>query len=350
MKYAMFSHVQWPETKSPEQAYQEVLEQVQYAEELGFESVWLAEHHFTRYGLAPSPLMLGAYLAARTSRIRIGTAVIILPLHNLVMLAEQVAMLDVLSGGRVDIGVGRGEPHPSLWANMNIPRENSEERFQEALNLLPQLWTTQRLAHQGKHHDINDITVVPPAKQSPHPPIYMGVSWNEDRPREAVDRGHRIISGVVLDVDEHLHMRNIYDTHAAEMGLDLSAWDCPMFVHTLVADSKQQAVDDAREGLMWMYNMIDFRRTVHHGSDMHYDFPTYYAEHPDPSFTMERITNKKSLLGTPEEVGAIIRKLNREDGVGYYGCDFGFGGLPHAKVMRSMERFGREVMPLVEED
>ena len=79
MKYAMFSHVQWPETKSPEQAYQEVLEQVQYAEELGFESVWLAEHHFTRYGLAPSPLMLGAYLAARTSRIRIGTAVIILP-------------------------------------------------------------------------------------------------------------------------------------------------------------------------------------------------------------------------------------------------------------------------------
>ena len=282
MKYAMFSHVQWPETKSPEQAYQEVLEQVQYAEEIGFESVWLAEHHFTRYGLAPSPLMLGAYLAARTSRIRIGTAVIILPLHNLVMLAEQVAMLDVLSGGRVDIGVGRGEPHPSLWANMNIPRENSEERFQEALNLLPQLWTTQRLAHQGKHHDINDITVVPPAKQSPHPPIYMGVSWNEDRPREAVDRGHRIISGVVLDVEEHLHMRNIYDTHAAEMGLDLRAWDCPMFIHTLIADSKQQAVDDAREGLMWMYNMIDFRRTVHHGSDMHYDFPPTTPSTPTP--------------------------------------------------------------------
>ena len=133
------------------------------------------------------PLMLGAWLAARTSKIRIGTAVIILPLHNLVMLAEQVAMLDVLSGGRVDVGVGRGEPHPSLWANMNIPREDSEERFQEALDLLPQLWTTQRLAHQGKHHDINDITVVPAAKQTPHPPIYMGISWE----RGATSRSSR---------------------------------------------------------------------------------------------------------------------------------------------------------------
>jgi alkanesulfonate monooxygenase SsuD/methylene tetrahydromethanopterin reductase-like flavin-dependent oxidoreductase (luciferase family) len=350
MKYAMFSHVQWPETKRPEQAYQEVLEQVQYAEELGFESVWLAEHHFTRYGLAPSPLMLGAYLAAKTSRIRLGTAVTILPLHNMVSLAEQVSMLDVLSGGRVDLGVGRGEPHPSLWANMNIPREESEERFQEALDLLPKLWTTERLAHHGKHHELNDITVVPAAKQEPHPPIYMGVSWNEDRPREAVDRGHGIISGVVLDVEEHLHMRNTYDSYAAELGSDLRAWDCPMFMHTLVADSKQQAVEDAREGLMWMYTMIDFRRTVHHGSDMHYNFPGFAEEHPDPSFTFERITNKKSLLGTPEEVATSIRELNREGGVGVYGCDFGFGGLPHAKVMRSMERFGREVMPRVEED
>jgi alkanesulfonate monooxygenase SsuD/methylene tetrahydromethanopterin reductase-like flavin-dependent oxidoreductase (luciferase family) len=123
-----------------------------------------------------------------------------------------------------------------------------------------------------------------------------------------------------------------------------------MFMHTLVADSKQQAVEDAREGLMWMYTMIDFRRTVHHGSDMHYNFPGFAEEHPDPSFTFERITNKKSLLGTPKEVAASIRDLNREGGVGVYGCDFGFGGLPHSKVMRSMERFGREVMPRVEED
>ena len=349
MKYGLFSHVQWPETKSPERAYQEVLEQVQYAEELGFHSVWLAEHHFTRYGLAPSPLLLGAYLAARTSRIRLATAVTILPLHNLVSLAEQVAMLDVLSGGRVDLGVGRGEPHPSLWANMNIPREESEARFQEALDLLPALWTTPRLTHHGKFHDIDDITLVPAARQQPHPPIYMGVSWNEDRPREAVARGHGIISGVVLDVEEHLNMRNAYDSHAAELGVGLRAYDCPMFIHTLLADSRQQAIDDAREGLMWMYKMIDFRRTVERGSDLHHNFPGFAANLPDPSFTFERITTRKSFLGTPAEVAASIGKLHREDGVGYYGCDFGFGGLDHAKVMRSMERFGREVMPRLEE-
>lgn len=345
MKFGFFSHVQWPQTKSPERAYQEVLEQVQYAEELGFHSAWLAEHHFTRYGLAPSPLMLATFLAGKTSRIRLGTAITILPFHNPVQLAEQVAMLDVLSGGRVDLGVGRGEPHPNYWASMNVRREESEGLFQEALDVLPQLWTTTDVSYQGKFHTVSNVTLVPSPIQKPHPPIYMGVSWSTNRPREAVTRGHGIISGVILDVAEHLLMRNAYDSYAAELGVDLRAYDSPLFLHTLLADTRQQAYDDAQEGLMWMYQMIDFRRTLVKGSDLSHNFPSFAREHPEPSVGYQRIIHDKAFLGTPKEVAASLKKLHDEDDVGYYGCDFTFGGLPHAKVMRSLELFGKEVMP-----
>ena len=345
MRFAFFSHVHWPKHKSQDQVYQELVEQVQYAEELGFDSAWLAEHHFTRYGLAPSPLMLATYLAAKTSRIRLGTAVTILPFHDPVSLAEQVAMADVLSKGRVDLGVGGGEPHGFMWLSMNVPREEREERYIEVLDLLPKLWTTPNLSHHGKYRTFVDLTLVPQPVQQPHPPIYMGVTWNPKRLRDAIVRGHHVISGVILDLEEHLNIHADYDRIAAELGVDLRSGDCPMFLHTMVAESKQQAYEEARDSLLWMYQMNDFRRSLDSGSDLVHDFEGFVREHPEPSFPYERIIQHKSLLGSSEEITARLRELRDHHGVDYYGCDFTFGGLEHAKVMRSLELFGNEVMP-----
>ena len=108
MKFATFTHLPWPEDNRPEDLYEIHTQQVILAEELGFHSAWIAEHHFTRYGLGSAPLVIAANIMARTSKIRIGTAVLVPPLHHPVRLAEEISVLDVLSGGRVDVGFGRG--------------------------------------------------------------------------------------------------------------------------------------------------------------------------------------------------------------------------------------------------
>ena len=117
--------------------FAELITEVQHAEELGFYSLWMAEHHFTRYGLASSPLTVATYLAAKTSKIRLGTAISVLPFQNPILLAEQVALLDVLSNGRVDLGVGRGIAGSNEYVDMSVPASESEGRFTEMLDILP---------------------------------------------------------------------------------------------------------------------------------------------------------------------------------------------------------------------
>ena len=356
MKFGLFYHVQWPETKTQEQVFAELITEVQHAEELGFHSLWMAEHHFTRYGLASSPLTVATYLAAKTSKIRLGTAISVLPFQNPILLAEQVALLDVLSNGRVDLGVGRGIAGSNEYVDMSVAATVSEGRFTEMLDILPGLWTTPQFSYKGAHYQLDEVTLVPKPVQQPHPPVYIGVSSTESRIREAVDRGWQICSGVVIDYDDHLDIRRTYNRLAAEKGGGLDSSGSPVFYHTYVAETHEEAREGPKEALRWMYHMVDFRRTISKGSDLDADFPGFVREHPDPSFIgipgrhampsdpYDYVCQKRAFFGTPEEVTAGIKGLQAQ-GVEYYVCDFSFGGNDHSKVMRSMELFANEVMP-----
>ena len=132
MKSATFTHLPWPEENRPGDVYESHTQQVILAEELGFHSAWIAEHHFTRYGLGSAPLVIAANIMARTSKIRIGTAVLVPPLHHPVRLAEEVSVLDVLSDGRVDVGFGRGGPGYE-FRGYNVDHSGSQERFREGI-------------------------------------------------------------------------------------------------------------------------------------------------------------------------------------------------------------------------
>ena len=147
MKYALFHHVPWTEGQTHEQVFEETTEQVQLAEELGFEAAWFAEHHFSRYGLAASSLMLATHIAARTSRIRLGTAVTVAPIRHPIHVAEEAAMLDVLSNGRLDFGVGSGGTVE--LDGFGISREESRERMKEVLDIVLGLWTSPVYSHKG---------------------------------------------------------------------------------------------------------------------------------------------------------------------------------------------------------
>src|SRR6266849_10432114 len=150
--------------------------QIELGDALGFETAWLGEHHFSRtFSTLADPLMVLAAAAQRTTRIRLGTAVTLLPLHNPVKIAEQAAITDILSNGRLEFGVGRGTA-PVHYAGYDIPQEESRDRFDEALDFIVKAWTEKQFSFEGKFFRAHELTVVPKPVQSPHPPVRIAAN------------------------------------------------------------------------------------------------------------------------------------------------------------------------------
>ncbi|MDP1966821.1 MAG: LLM class flavin-dependent oxidoreductase [Reyranella sp.] len=181
-------------------AYSDFIAYVSEAERLGFRSVFLVEHHFTGAGQISASLTLLAYLAARTRSIRLGTAVIVLPWHNPVLLAEQAATVDLLSGGRLDFGVGKGY-RAGEFAGFHIPMTEATERFDEAIEVIRKAWTSpRRFSHHGKRWRYDDIVVEPQPLQSPHPPLWLAAG-SPDSIRRAAREGYNLLLDQLGSVD-----------------------------------------------------------------------------------------------------------------------------------------------------
>jgi alkanesulfonate monooxygenase SsuD/methylene tetrahydromethanopterin reductase-like flavin-dependent oxidoreductase (luciferase family) len=147
VKFGQFFLLEQFTGRTESEVYRDSLEQIQVADELGYHTAWLAEHRFSPYGIMPDTLLFGAAVAATTTRIRIGTAVVVLPFHHPILIAEQTAMLDVLSNGRFDFGVGRGY-QAQEFRSFNIDMDESRERFEETLNIIQGLWATDNFSYQ----------------------------------------------------------------------------------------------------------------------------------------------------------------------------------------------------------
>src|SRR5213595_4004969 len=178
MRFGLFGSAQarrptpGAELTDSSQGFREWIENNVEAEALGFHSTFVVEHHFTGFGQVSASLNLLTYLAARTSTLRLGTAVLVLPWHNPVLLAEQAATIDLLSGGRLEFGVGKGYRH-NEFASFCIPMEEADARFEECLALVIKSWTThERFSHHGKYWNFENVIVEPPTQQKPHPPIW----------------------------------------------------------------------------------------------------------------------------------------------------------------------------------
>lgn len=179
MKFGLFDIVQWPgdeeapcDPKVVNEVYNEHLEVWKTAEDLGFEYLFAAEHHFSGYGLCPDPYVILAALARQTRRMRLGAMVSVVPFHHPVRLAEQLAMVDILSNGRLDVGFGRGSSsfeHTALHLDM----DDAWERFTEGIEQVQQAWTTQEARLDGKFYQAGPLTVWPRPLQEPHPPVWV---------------------------------------------------------------------------------------------------------------------------------------------------------------------------------
>ena len=174
------------------QGYRQFVEYNVEAEALGYHSTFLVEHHFTGFGQVSASLALLTWVAAKTRTLRLGTAVLVLPWHNPVLLAEQAATIDLLSGGRLDFGVGKGYRHGE-FAGFCLPIEEADARFNESLDVIVKSWTSkQRFSHYGKYWNFDDIIVEPPTAQKPHPPIWMGAG-NPNSIRQVAARGYNLL-------------------------------------------------------------------------------------------------------------------------------------------------------------
>src|SRR6478736_5893664 len=176
MKFGLFGSAQaqrgGPDLDSG-QGFRDYVEYNVEAEALGYNSAFVVEHHFTGFGQVSASLTLLTWLAARTRTLRLGTAVMVLPWHNPVILAEQAATLDLMSDGRLDFGVGKGYRY-SEFKGFAVAREEADARFEEALDVILRAWTSeQRFSHRGRYWQFDDIVVEPPTRQQPHPPIWM---------------------------------------------------------------------------------------------------------------------------------------------------------------------------------
>ena len=346
MKFGLFHSVQLPNPLEQERYYREALDQALHAERLGYNSVWFTEHHFTRHGIVSATLSLLAYLAGVTDTIRLGTAVTVLPFHNPVQLAEQTATVDVLSGGRLDLGVGRGYQWGE-FNRMNIPMDEASRRFEESMDVLTRAWTSiEPFDHRGEFWSFNDMTVLPRPVQQPHPPVYVAAS-GADSVARVVRNDWNLLIGQGETHGQVAGQIQFYQDALAEAEADYTPQRVVVARAMYAARSTEQARRDAEIPFMW------FKQTGQEVSappDQRLDLlPDEYAAYrsrysPDARFDYKAMCDNVMLFGSPDHIAERVGRL-RDSGAENLIFFVNFGGIEHQKVLDSLELFAAKVMP-----
>src|SRR2546427_6871402 len=216
MEFGLFFLMQRDEEWSEQSVFDSGLEQMLAAEALGYSSVWIAEHHFNDYGLCPAPPVLAAFVAARSTSLRLGMGVSLLPLHHPVDLAEELAVLDVVSGGRLDVGIGRGGALQD-YQTVQSDRDDSAARHEEGNALMRHSWSGAPFDFQGRFHSPERPHARPRPVQRPHPPLFIAAN-SEDSVLSAARLGLPTLSSFFVPVPELQRRRQVYRETARAAG------------------------------------------------------------------------------------------------------------------------------------
>ncbi len=352
MNVGLFFILQHPEWKTEAQVVGETLEQIEYAEELGFESVWLAEHHFTRHGICGSPLQFLANVAARTRRIRLGLAIAVLPFQHPIHTAEQSAMLDILSNGRLDFGVGRGYLE-SEFTGFGLKQADSTTLFQESVDIIRGAWTQERFSYHGKHYNFENLRIAPKPLQQPHPPIFAAtisphsLSW-------AIDNNFPMLTGALTPFPDVKAAHVYYRAELARRGADPTLYARSTYNRAVVvAETTEEARALAGPALEWQAATVFNSGSSAQGGQYANDYEYYRQldqmkqQQATMQWTDEVWADAASTpaVGDPDEVLRRLRILQDELGLQTLMARMNLGGIEHHKVMRSMELFAHEVWP-----
>jgi alkanesulfonate monooxygenase SsuD/methylene tetrahydromethanopterin reductase-like flavin-dependent oxidoreductase (luciferase family) len=334
MRFGLFggARTEIGEQASDSQIYTDYVDYICEAEALGFHSVFLVEHHFTGFGQISATLSFLTYLAAKTSKMRLGTAVLVLPWHNPALLAEQAATLDLLSNGRLDLGIGKGY----RWGEFHgfcIPMEEAGERYDEAVAFLRKAWTTgDRFSHHGKRWRFEDIVIEPAPVQKPHPPLWIG-AFSPASIRHAAENGFNLLlgqNGSPELVSESIGIyRRVIEAqgrvyHPMTVGLTRA-------LHIAMNTEEREAAHRLRMQFMRNVQQLSLSPA---GASPNLGRPRRALGEED----MRKATESDALIGNPEEIVERIKKL-QAGGVEYV-LLIDVGGS-----LAALRTFAREVMP-----
>lgn len=303
------------------------------AEALGFAGTFVVEHHFTGYGQVSATLNLLTWLGARTKTLRLGTAVIVLPWHNPVLLAEQAATLDLLSGGRLDFGIGKGYRY-NEFAGFRVPMEEADARFDECLDVILKAWTSNTpFSHRGKYWSFDDIVVEPPSAQRPHPAVWMGAG-GESSVRKVAERGFNLLLGQYATPADVGRSIAAYKSAVEAQGRRFDPMSVGVTRAFFVCDSeadKEAALERRLANRVRQLKLATTPDGIVHGG-------------PDRATGDPDVVNRASAMyGTPDAIAARLDEL-RAAGVGYVLINGGGSGGGE-RGRNSLRRFAREVMP-----
>jgi len=316
MKFGVLQFFSWSGRVPLETVYARAFERIAIMDQGGYDAVWLAEHHFSNYSVCPSVTLMGAHVAARTRRLRIGTAVTLAALYPPLRLAEELALLDVLSGGRLLWGAGRGFD-PREFRAFAVPVEESAERMLECVEIVRAAWRDEKLVHRGRHWTFEDVDVLPKPLQKPHPPIWLAASSPEAVVRAAT-LGYSILQDPHSPHAEIARKRALYRETLESHGHAFAGRELPVARLLAVAPTDREAEAVARAGAAW---------TV--GS-----YATGPSTGASPEARIEQYVRDVVLHGSPERIADEIARLRETIGLDSLMC----APLSHASFLLFTER------------
>jgi len=338
MKFGTFLLLQSPTAKSSAEIFGRGTEIAQVADKLGFESIWCAEHHFSTYGYLSRPLMMATHLAARTERIRVGSAVVVLPLHHPLVVAEEIATADLLSGGRLDVGLGRGY-QPYEFRRLGLSLDDSRERFEEGVDILLKAFAGDPFSYEGKHFKFEETSVFPVPVQKPHPPIWV-VGQSQESIVATARRGFNLVSGGFgVPLERLREFRKVFDdtiTDPAQKSEISVSTQRPVYV-THDESEIPAIVEQARWNMRVTLSLRHGRERVEKG----HAIPVPYENEP----SQQELLDRYFVIGTPERCIAKLRELQDAMKLNHFNASFWFGDLTSEQVLGSMKLFAEEVMP-----
>jgi alkanesulfonate monooxygenase SsuD/methylene tetrahydromethanopterin reductase-like flavin-dependent oxidoreductase (luciferase family) len=316
--------------------YNRVIEIVTESDRLGLHSVFMVEHHFTGIGQVSATLSMLCYLAARTQRIRLGTAVVVLPWHNPVLVAEQAATLDLLSNGRFDFGVGKGY-RDLEFHGFAIPKEEADERYRESLDVILKAFTSdERFSHKGKYWKFDDILVEPPTVQKPHPPVWIAAG-SDDSIRAVARSGHSVMFDQFSGLARTAERLHIWKDECAKVGRAYDPMQVALARGVFVTRTQAEyetAVKNRREGTAKFVknfgNLPGQEGKAPAGTQLQ---PQSYA---DSLFGDETC----ALIGSPDQIVAQLKALNA--------LGFEYVLLTMPQKVETIRTFAAEILPRIE--
>jgi len=356
MKFGWMTLAHSPSPANDACAIFEQLEQATLAEELGFDGVWLTEHNFTGESVYADPIPFAAALAMRTQRIRIGFAVIQMALRHPVRLATQLSLLDNLSRGRLDVGVGRGSIFNEYeFVGYGLRSHDARERMAEALEVMTRAWTATPLDFQGKFFTLRLPELRPAPLQRPHPPIWHSVASSASFHR-CGEKGVPILT-VRLPTAQIRTRLGEYAEGLSASGLDAAAQlrllrQAAIWRWVYVAESRAAAEDELAHALRSTRRHMMHARGALNPADFRAD-PALLNPWTDPEHSeaagIEYALRSGTLIGSADDVAEQVAEL-REAGVHHLLCQMSFGYLEHERITRSMRRFAERVIPAFQSD